>query len=230
MQHTTNYNLNKFDATDLLEDTSRLGLNSNFDTIDAALKDASENGGIAVQDTQPTNDVLAWIDSDQLGADFCFVGDTAPATDGSVAVWVDTSEDEIPIQAGAEGVSYDNTDSGLTADNVQGAIDEVVIFPTTDETVVGTWIDGKPIYRKRFTGTTAATGYVTAITSDGSIDILVASYGKFRTTQIGHYANVNNYSGLYVSQNNNLQLYYPDIAANHNIAYDFVVDYTKTTG
>ena len=38
MQQTTNYNLNKFDSTDELEDTTRLGLNENADTIDTALK------------------------------------------------------------------------------------------------------------------------------------------------------------------------------------------------
>lgn len=49
----------------------------------------------------------------------------------------------------AEDVSYDNTDSGLTAENVQAAIDEIVSeMPSgmhsysTTEHVVGKWIDG----------------------------------------------------------------------------------------
>lgn len=48
---------------------------------------------------------------------------------------------------------YDNTESGLTADNVQDAIDEVngkiVLndYSTTRETVIGSF-DGKPLYRK----------------------------------------------------------------------------------
>lgn len=140
MRQTPNYDLNLFDATDEIEDDSRLAFNNNFDIIDAALKDASENGGIAVQDTQPTNDVLAWVDSDALGADFCFVGDTAPATDGTVAIWVDTSEDEIPVQSGAGGVSYDNTESGLSATNVQGAIDEITETESGTASMAGiTW-------------------------------------------------------------------------------------------
>lgn len=53
----------------------------------------SADGGIAVQDTEPT-DVDVWVDTDEFGADFCYVGDTEPPNDGSVAVWVDTSEDE----------------------------------------------------------------------------------------------------------------------------------------
>lgn len=97
MQQTENYDLNLMDLSDPLRMESREGLNENFTIIDEALKDASENGGIAVQDTQPTTGVLAWIDSDAQGADFCMVGDTEPPTDGTVALWVDTSEDERPI-------------------------------------------------------------------------------------------------------------------------------------
>lgn len=52
----------------------------------------------------------------------------------------------------ADNISYDNTDSGLTANNVQDAIDEVndktKINYSTTEHVVGTWIDGKPLYEK----------------------------------------------------------------------------------
>lgn len=40
------------------------------------------------------------------------------------------------IPSDAEGLSYDNTDSGLTADNVQSAIDEIVTdIPTTAEAI-----------------------------------------------------------------------------------------------
>lgn len=57
----------------------------------------------------------------------------------------------------AEDVSYDNTDSGLTAENVQAAIDEIVnempsaVNYSTNEQDTGlTWIDGKKIYQKTF--------------------------------------------------------------------------------
>lgn len=57
----------------------------------------------------------------------------------------------------AEEVSYDNTTSGLEADNVQDAIDEVnskgVIYSDTVEQVVGRWQVGgidRPIYKKVF--------------------------------------------------------------------------------
>ena len=48
----------------------------------------------------------------------------------------------------AAGIAYDNTTSGLSATNVQSAIDEVNSRNaySTVEHVVGTWVDGKPIY------------------------------------------------------------------------------------
>ncbi len=68
----------------------------------------------------------------------------------------------------AENVSYDNTDSGLTAETVQAAIDEIdgaldtatgnittlsgkvtdAGSYSTTEKEIGTWIDGRPVYRK----------------------------------------------------------------------------------
>lgn len=57
----------------------------------------------------------------------------------------------------AEDVSYDNTTSGLEADNVQDAIDEVnsnLGEYTTSEKVVGKWINGEPIYQITIYSTT----------------------------------------------------------------------------
>ena len=54
----------------------------------------------------------------------------------------------------AEGVTYDNAESGITATNVQGAVDELSNGLSdkysTNEKIVGEWIDGKPIYRKTY--------------------------------------------------------------------------------
>lgn len=52
----------------------------------------------------------------------------------------------------AKDISYDNTESGATATDVQGALDELNaglndVF-SYDERKVGTWVDGKPLYRK----------------------------------------------------------------------------------
>ena len=66
----------------------------------------------------------------------------------------------------AADVSYDNTSSHLTADDVQEAIDElntaISQIDTGDnysetETVIGSWIDGSPLYRRTFTGLSVVT-------------------------------------------------------------------------
>lgn len=54
----------------------------------------------------------------------------------------------------ADGIEYDNQQSGLQATNMQDAIDELAQGSgyahhySTTEQVVGTWIDGKPLYQK----------------------------------------------------------------------------------
>lgn len=45
----------------------------------------------------------------------------------------------------ATDVSYDNAGSGLSATNVQGAIDELCCY-STSERIIGSWTDGKPLY------------------------------------------------------------------------------------
>ena len=53
---------------------------------------------------------------------------------------------------------------------------------STEETVCGTWIDGKPIYRKVITGITDAksgtTGHLFANVSDLSIERMIRLYGN----------------------------------------------------
>lgn len=62
------------------------------------------------------------------------------------------SADEQGILLGAEDIGYNNAESDIQATTVQGAIDKIAETSgnvySTEETIVGTWIDGKPIYRK----------------------------------------------------------------------------------
>lgn len=73
------------------------------------------------------------------------------------------------VDVDADDVSYDNTSSGLTADDVQAAIDELNTAIgqidtgdnySTTETIVGTWYDGRTIYRKVLTGLSLTTVWV----------------------------------------------------------------------
>ena len=53
----------------------------------------------------------------------------------------------------ASDVTFNNTSSQLLSDTVQGAIDELAAAQniySTDERVVGKWLNGNPIFRKSF--------------------------------------------------------------------------------
>ena len=69
MQQTTNYNLNKFDSTDALENTTRLGLNENADTIDTALKGLQDDiDGLDAADVPYDNTVSGLTATDVQAA------------------------------------------------------------------------------------------------------------------------------------------------------------------
>lgn len=63
-----------------------------------------------------------------------------------------------PFYVSANSTSYDNSTSGLEATNVQEAIDELAENSggssySTEERIIGTWIDGKPLYEKTYSYT-----------------------------------------------------------------------------
>lgn len=64
------------------------------------------------------------------------------------------SADEQGILLEASDIGYSNAVSNLPCTTVQGAIDKIAETSgnvySTEEKVIGTWIDGKPIYRKVF--------------------------------------------------------------------------------
>lgn len=129
----------------------------------------------------------------------------------------------------ASNVSFDNTGTGIDSTNVQGAIVEIkddiptieeygLNFSTT-ERIVGTWVDGRPVYEKTVTGT------ITPNVSSYSLDledlanlgaeILVDVRGTVKNTAegggqsmlINTYVNSNNISGIYITSAGIIKLY-----------------------
>lgn len=95
----------------------------------------------------------------------------------------------------AADVTYSNTSSGLTATNVQAAIDETVTY-SSSEHVVGKWIDGRTLYRKAYSGNTnqtatfvidasLKTGVVIPIKYEGAIKYAGSSWQPFVNTFSG---------------------------------------------
>lgn len=102
---------------------------------------------------------------------------------------------------------------------------------STNEQVVGTWIDGKPLYRRTFVGNTG-TSAQTVITSAYNNDTIrvVNAYGSVRVAgggvNIGSYVNGNYFAGLFTHASE-LQLYFGQSLKNGT--YMITIEFTKTT-
>lgn len=108
------------------------------DTVNGISPDSNKNVQVDVELTQDEYDALP----------------ASKLTD-DVNYWIkDGKNNPLNNTVMASGVAYDNTDSGLTATNVQGAVDELnnglmnVEILSYDERKIGTWVNGKPLYRK----------------------------------------------------------------------------------
>lgn len=144
----------------------------------------------------------------------------------------------------ASNVKYDGSASGLSAMNVQGAVDEVngKSIYSTEEKVVGTWIDGKPIYRKivKFADDTVGTESKVQEIDFPNVEKLVSLkgnlcwYNKNQQYPIPfvvllsqeNWINVD----LYLSDTNKLRLrYHRSIGSSPMLDVYAIVEYTKTT-
>lgn len=141
------------------------------------------------------------------------------------------------IENGTQSIAYDNTNSDLKSTNLKSAIDELAnrnVY-STEEIVVGTWIDKKPIYRKviEFTfGTSiSATGQIIANVSN--IDNIITTKGYFRDkAKYGYPIPVstddNNMGIYYNPSSENFYAYHSNSYANNGICHA-ILEYTKTT-
>jgi hypothetical protein len=105
---------------------------------------------------------------------------------------------------------------------------------STQEQKIGEWIDGKPLYRRCFKGTTSSSS-PTIVTYDiNSKNCSVKNSGGFLTEgtdpnlhmNIGGYANDNWRCGVYINDRQ-LSIYHTSNLCNG--AYEMFVEYTKTT-
>lgn len=101
---------------------------------------------------------------------------------------------------------------------------------STSEQIIGTWIDGKPLYRRSFVGNTG-TSAQTVITSAYNNDTIrvVNAYGSVRVAgggvNIGSYVNGNYFAGLFTHASE-LQLYFGQSLKNGT--YMITIEFTKT--
>lgn len=161
-----------------------------------------------------------------------------------------TPEEDSP-ELDASEVGYDNASSGLEAETVQGAVDEVAaavkavrakqeagMVYSSEEVLVGTWIDGKPLYRKVFFGTFEQTKIERQTVLVGALDN--ASIIRIAGSMYSH-VNDASYTLPYVEfDGNNSTFSISVLYINNTISmnsyiftgtFDFrlIVEYTKTT-
>lgn len=117
--------------------------------------------------------------------------------------------------------------------NLVSAINEVnnKFNYSTSEQVIGTDENGKPIYKRSFSGITADFDF-TILTSDYNTNSITVrkAYGSIQTINagvtIGSYVNSNYFAGLFIHAEE-LQLYYGPLLKNAN--YNITIEFTKKT-
>lgn len=110
---------------------------------------------------------------------------------------------------------------------------------TLDEQRIGTWVDGKPIYRKVYSGTTPANDTGTYISMNGFLSDVdrVTKLEGFCCWKIGWQNRLNDYSGgndnydriTYNPSTNQLYIKVMKTTDNYSVPMYITFEYTKTT-
>ena len=117
--------------------------------------------------------------------------------------------------------------------NLVGAINEVnnKFNYSTSEQVIGIDENGKPIYKRSFSGITSEYDFTTLTTAYNTNSIIIRkAYGSIQATNggiaIGGYVNSNYFAGLFIHAEE-LQLYYGAALKKSN--YNITIEFTKKT-
>ena len=101
---------------------------------------------------------------------------------------------------------------------------------SSSEQVIGTWTNGKPVYRRVYTGTTGTSG--ATVVSSSSIGIVVNVGGNLVSAAgykipFNFYNSSSSYASIAVDNANQIDIYH---SSNFNSSsYTAIVEYTKTT-
>ena len=133
--------------------------------------------------------------------------------------WVDGSTGGTPINS---------TRLNYMEDGIEGAY-YTDTYSTTETKTNKVWIDGKPIYRKVYTGTTGSSGSVIIDSNINKNNALINCGGYVENssgnkTNIGAYLNSDYYNGIFFD-NNEVRLFFSSYLNNSN--YVIWLEYTK---
>ena len=120
----------------------------------------------------------------------------------------------------------DEVASGYIPDNLPRQLDNY----STEEQIVGKWIDGKPIYRKVFSGSTGTgTNLSSVLLNNGSIEKIINCYGNVKGASDEQLSVLSDKQALLLSANHTTLTYFFNNSDSYSYSYEIVVEYTKTT-
>lgn len=222
--YTTNYNLEKPDASDPFGDF-RESYNDNLDIIDANLGGGGGSSSLAglsdVNLTTPTDgQVLTYdgINSEWVNANPSGGGDNVSWTQLQAS---GTKIAEIDINGTIQDVYAPSGGGGGSSVNY-----------SLSEQVVGTWINSKPVYQKSFYSTSALSAYVAITHGIANLGLVIKTECVLRAS------NLSNQIPILTDQNNaevvitptKIEIYLNnDYVTVCNGGYIVTLQYTKTT-
>lgn len=115
-------------------------------------------------------------------------------------------------------------------------INDMMDYSTSEVNTEKKWIDGKPIYRKTFSGSNGGTTSITVNSSISNIGnvidigVIITDNSNNIAMKIGGYLNSSNFGFVYYSKTNGtINITIPDVSAYKNGTYICFMEYTKTT-
>lgn len=207
--------------------TDDLSLSTTEDTVTGSPASCgliAVNGTAAANPSDPTDaQIRAAITSDGATgsqAAYCVIA-TILVESGTTAVTNSLITNKVAVLNGAGVVKADNVDFAT--------------YKTGVEEIVGTWVDGKPIYRQMFSGTLSVTANnrtTATLISNSNIDNIVACGGSMDYGATGKnfipFAQDTDYCIVYLTaSSNNLTLARWATSNRNNLNYILWVEYTK---
>ena len=99
---------------------------------------------------------------------------------------------------------------------------------SSEEMVVGTWIDGKPIYRRYYEGsTTTGTNLSSTFTNDDAIENLIKCYGHVQGNYGEQLGILSDRQALRMDASGKTLTYYFNNTDSYSYTYKIVIEYTK---
>lgn len=150
-------------------------------------------------------------------------GDTGPQGEPGKDATIN-GQNTLEIVAG-ENVTIDQKDGVLTIGAVGGSTEEVY---STEETRIGTWIDGKPLYRRVLLAVTpSSSGWHYDWYVDNHIENIAFVYGYAKIDVDSHIPVNSEHDFRVWAKVNTLRCYVESGTANLNAT--IILEYTKTT-